>query len=153
MLGPLSMPGPIEYLGVVATDEHLAEGAAPLLRIPRSEIVRLDVRLGSPVQHPVWMFLFGLVAVAAGLYPIRRLVQWWFNGGGLFDKEVLLVAFLVLGVYSLYEAVQRVPILRVRTTRGVRRLAFRGRVQRDELHRFLRRLETELGYPVNVHLP
>jgi hypothetical protein len=149
----MSEPERIEYLGVVAGHQYLAERGAPQRRIPRAEIESIDVRRGSPVQHPMLLFLFGLVAVAAGLYPIRRLVQWWWNGGMLWDREVLLLIFLPLGIHSLWEAVQRVPILLVRTTRGVKRVAFRGKVRPEELRQFLRRLETDFGYPVSADLP
>ena len=142
----MSRPGQIEYLGLVAGDEYLAERGTRS-RIPRSEIESIDFRYGSAAQHPVLMFLFGVVALAAGLYPLRRIVQ-WLQGGVLLDLEVTLVAFLVLGGYALYEAVQRVPILVVRTIRGTKRLAFSGPVKQDELKEFLRRLETELAYPV-----
>ncbi len=142
----------IEYRGIVASDEYITERGAPQLRIPRSDVEAIDVRLCSPVQHPVLAFVFGLAAVAVGLYPLRRIFE-WLRGAPLIDLEVALVGFLVLGVYALYEASQRVRVLVVRTARGARKLSFRGRVRRDELNEFLDRLATDLGYVVHSQLP
>jgi hypothetical protein len=142
----MSQPRQIEYLGVVAGDEFLSERGAHL-RIPRFEVQSIDFRYGSPARHPLLMVLFGLVAVALGLYGAARFVQ-WFQGAPVWPREALLVALLVLGGYALYEAVQRAPLLIVRTARGTRRLELHGTVKQEELQEFLRRLETELGYPV-----
>jgi hypothetical protein len=50
------------------------------------------------------------------------------------------------------EAVQRVPILLVRTTRGSRRLLVCGPVTPEQLEGFAWTLETEFGYSLNVRM-
>jgi hypothetical protein len=143
----MSAREPIEYAGVVASPDGLAEKGSRL-RVPRAEIQSVEFLHGSSAQHPLWMFVFGVILVALGLYPLRRTYAWWFQGAGIMDVELLMVGFLVLGVYALWEAVKRVPLLLVRTTRGSRRLVFQKAVTREAVEDFLRRLESEFDYTV-----
>lgn len=144
----MSAQEPIEYAGVVASPDGLAEKGSRL-RVPRAEIQSVAFLHGSSAQHPIWMFFFGVILIALGLYSLRRAYAWWFQGGGVWDIELLMVGFLVLGVYALWEAVRRVPLLLVRTSRGTRRLVFQGTVTREQIHEFLQQLEREFGYAVH----
>jgi hypothetical protein len=148
---PMSQKEPLRCAGLVVDDDNLSE-SGNRIRIPRTDVRSLELRRGSPVQHPLVMFVFGTALLAAGLYEVGRIVGWWFHGGVLFGNEVLLLAFLLLGGYAVYEAVQRVPMRLVRTNRGPRRLLFRRPVSRAQLAEFARALETELGQSVEVRL-
>jgi hypothetical protein len=143
----MSTQEPIEYAGIVAGPDGVAERGGRG-RVPHEEIRSIELLRGSPAQHPFWMFVFGVILVALGFFSLRRLYAWWFQGAGIFDFELLMGAFLVLGIYALWEAAQRVPLLLVRTARGPRRLVFQGAVTSEELQDFLQRLENEFGYTV-----
>jgi hypothetical protein len=143
----MNLTKPIEYLGIVAGPEQIAETRARI-RVPRSEVESIRFAHASPVQHPVIMFLFGIVLVAVGLFEARRLFDWLFHGAAILDVEFFLFSLLLMGVYSLFEAVRRVPVLLVKTTRGTRRMVFRCVVDPVNVGQFLRCLETDFGYPV-----
>jgi hypothetical protein len=98
------------------------------------------------------MFVFGALMLSLGLFEVGRIVVWLFMGGVIIDRELLLLCLLILGGYALYELVQRVPILLVRTVRGSRRLEFRRPVSPEQLQEFARALEMELGCRVDVRL-
>jgi hypothetical protein len=142
---------PIACAGIVADEEWLAE-AGSRIRISRADVRRVELRRGSPVQHPLVMFVFGIILLSAGLFEVGRVVTWLLHRTVLLGEEVLLLVFLILGGYALYEAVQRVPLLLVRTTRGSRRLLFRRPVSREQLEGFARALETEFGHSVDIRL-
>ena len=142
---------PVRCAGLVANDEYLSETGSSI-RIRRADVRRVQLRRGSPVQHPGVMILFGIILLTVGLYEVGRVVSWLLHGGVLLDLEVLLLVSVLLGAFALYEAVLRVPILLVRTARGSRRLLFRRPVNDEELQEFARALETEFGYAVEIRL-
>ena len=147
----MSAREPVEYAGVVASADGLAEKGSRD-RVPGSEIRSIEFMRGSTAQHPFWMFLFGLILVGLGLFSLQRIFAWWFQGAQIMESNFLMVWLLVIGTYALWEAVKREPLLLIRTTRGSRRLEFQGAVTVEEVQEFLQRLESEFGYTVRSPL-
>jgi hypothetical protein len=144
----------IEYLGVRVDGRFISEmdGRRALTSIPTSEIVGMKAVMGSDVRHPVLLFLLGVGSVGLGLYPFPRIFVWLMQGGMLHAGELWLVVWLFVGGYAALEAVKRKPNLLIETQGGIRKLVFRGSVQRQELQDFIHKMQSEFGHTVEFYL-
>lgn len=140
----------IDYLDVRVNDQSIAamKGHRAEVVIPAAEIRSMKVVLGSEVQHPLMLLLFGIGLVGLGLLPVLH----WLMGGILVGKEVLLLIWPFLGSYAIFEAVKKKPLLLVETTTGRKKITFRGSVERQELEAFIEKAKTEFGYIIDSRL-
>jgi hypothetical protein len=142
--------GALEYQGVYVDERMIAEmaGAWPAVRVPRADIISIEVARGSESQRPIVQFLFGVLLLAMGLFPIPGIIRCLGQGKIVVGHEAILVVWLFLGIWVIYDAVKRRTLLLLRTPRGTKKIAFHGAVDAEELEEFLRLVKTAFGYTV-----
>jgi hypothetical protein len=140
------MPGsPFHYLSVRIGEDAIAEvkdGYKPVLEVPKEEIQEIELTRGSDSARPLAQCAFGGGLVGLGLLLVvygGELPWWW---------QVGFALTFVAGGWIIFDAIRPVTLLRLRTIRGVKKVAFRGRVRREELEDFLQAAEREFGYVI-----
>jgi hypothetical protein len=140
----------LQYHAVRVTADAISEmrdEQRALTAIPRDDIVSIELVRASESAHPIMQAIFGLALIIVGLLPIIA----WFQNGGIFVGEmILLTTAAVFGALCFYDALHRVPVLRVKTIRGASRLAFRGPATQAELREFVNQMQDQFGYSVTA---
>ena len=141
--------------GVRFTNRSVSQldGDRVSVSIPRDSIRHLSLGYGFQSERPLLQVLFGSIILAVGVWPVIRIARWLFFGGDLSTLEVLLVGFLIFGVWGVYSAVKRGYYILVETDRDRRKLAFSSPVARDDIQSFLADVHSTLDYEVLDELP
>jgi hypothetical protein len=141
----------IQYLAVRIDRNALMEmrtPRTPLTVVSRDDVLSIELVRASESAHPVIQTAFGMTLIGIGLIPVPVIIL-----HGAVSKPVLALFVMVgLGAYLIYDAWRRVPLLRVKTIRGTARLAFRSRVDPEQLRAFIREAEETFGYSIEVNM-
>lgn len=141
----------VQYLTVEASSEGIAETdhGRRVVSVPRSEIVRIELRYGVASERPILIGLIGLVVLVASLWPIKVLYDVLTKGGTFYTGMIWISAFFVLGAWLIGSAVRRRLHLLVHTRRGQRKLIFQGDVEWASVVDFIEAAE-KLGFPITL---
>lgn len=140
-----------EYQGVgVAKDFfcYVANGI-PTKKVSTSRVVDVSLVHGFQAQYPAALLIIGIILVCFLLWPILRLVDLFQNDGNLSNYDVLVGGVAVTGGWTIYEAFRRGWYLRLKTSRGVVKLAFDRGAEPSGLSNFTKRIQEEAGIPVS----
>src|SRR5260221_12539138 len=119
----------------------------------RQEIVRARVAWARRSERPLPQLIMAAACVIFGIFVILSTLQWLLVGGKRSALAVTCVVLLPIGVWIGYDALRRGPILLLETPRGRRRLAFGGKVRREQLLAFVDAVNRDLGYPIEEDDP
>jgi hypothetical protein len=120
----------------------------PLTVVSRDDVLSIELVRASESAHPVIQTAFGMTLFCIGLIPVPVIILF-----GVVSKPVLALFVMVgLGAYVVFDAWRRVPLLKVRTIRGTVRLAFRSRVDPEQLRAFIREAEETFAYSIVVNI-
>ncbi len=138
----------IEFQNVRIGENGITEldGSKISLQIPRDEIERIEVRRGSESKHPILQSLLGVALIGWGLTPVPHILDWIEHGGEISHYTVLIVAFVIVGGWLVYDALRRKLLLYVITTRGHKKIGVRGSPLLSELDQLLADANREYGY-------
>jgi len=128
-----------------------SERTARLL-VPRDEINRIELIRAVEAAHPLLLCGFGFLLIAIGLLSLPVILGWLDRGGGASWKVFALPTAILLGAWMVYDALKRVPLLRLDTIRGTRKLVFQSRASREELIEFVRQAEARFGYSIEIRI-
>jgi hypothetical protein len=144
-------PQVIELAGVKFTPDDVTEldGGQVMVRVSRRDVRGMVLRHGFHSAHPLLQVLFGAVLAAIGLLPTWHFTNWLLHGGTFVSVEALLMGFVFLGPWLMFNALQRGPYLEVRTESGTRKLAFDGKLDPGQLDTCLAAAEQLLGYSID----
>lgn len=109
--------------------------------VPVADVQLLTLRQGSPAQRPMVQIVVGTMFAAFGLGVVIHLISWMGRGGVLFGTEVWLVMPAAVGLWMLYEALQRRYYLEATLSGGSKKLAFDGKPTAAEADEFLTQLQ------------
>jgi hypothetical protein len=143
------------FLSVRIDNESLAEMKSermPLLVVPREDVNRIELVRAVEAAHPILLSGCGFVLLATGLVSLPLILSGFIFGGPMHWLFFLLPTVALVGGWMVYDALRRVPLLWIDTIRGVRKLAFQGRAERQELIDFIRQAEAKFGYTIEVKL-
>jgi hypothetical protein len=128
------------------------EGAAEMdqgraiVRIPRAEIVRLELQHGSGAERPLVCIALGLIVTVIALAGPAILVLAVLRHGAIPGKLVTSVAFIIPAIWLLDLALRRRWYVQVHTRRGSRKLLFARHSNQSELEQFVATAKARFGY-------
>jgi hypothetical protein len=137
----------IQYLSVRINGDAIIElrhERKPVLVVPKEEIRSAELTRGSNSARPVLQCVFGGILIALATVP--------FVYGTALTWLVVVVSLLLAGGWIIVDAVRPVTLLRLRTFRGTKKVAFHGRPDREELEAFLQAAEDKFGYVIDRKL-
>ncbi|MEA2239519.1 MAG: hypothetical protein QOC81_4243 [Thermoanaerobaculia bacterium] len=117
-----------------------------LVRIPHSEIVRLELFHGSGAERPLVCIVLGIVLTLIAIAGPVMLAVAVLRHGSVPAKLVSSVAFIIPAVWLLDLALRRRWCVLVHTRRGSRKLLFGKNSDPAELERFLLSAKARFGY-------
>ena len=118
----------IDYHGVRFTRTELAllDENTPVVTIPLADVTALSLQYGLTAQRPFLGIVLAIPCVALGSLAVRRFVVWLGQGGVIWDVELLMSFFLVVGFVFLRSALKRGYYLLAQTQSSSRKLSFEG---------------------------
>ena len=122
------------------------DGERPLVRVPRAEIVRLEVRYGAGAERPLPMLILGILLFAIALAPLVMLVNLQRHGGRYHVEWIAAVACAIPAAWLLDLSLRRRWLLVVHQRRGRRKLLFPRGINQFEVESFLAGARTRFGY-------
>lgn len=145
----------LELAGIRVSDKAISErdsNGKPLAWVAREEIVRASLRTGSESKNPAFQSAFGLLLAAIALWPIAKVVEWMLYGGKISIFYALMSSLFALGGYLICSASIRKPILQIEKIRGTQKLAFRGKLNADELRNFVSEARSKFACEISFDL-
>jgi len=109
----------IQYDSVRFTSQAVAEvdrGRA-VIRVPRGEIISLELAYGCGSERPIIMVLIGVSLLALGVFPAILLLEMLAHGGAFPFKFLAAVAFTIPGVWFLDLVFRKRWMVKVHTRR------------------------------------
>ena len=116
-----------------------------IVAVERQSVVHARVAYARRSERPLLQLLFAVACVVYGMFTIANIAIWLQEGGTRDVLAIMGILLLPLGVWLGYDALRRGPILLLETTRGRRRLAFGGKVRREQVQAFVAAASFELG--------
>lgn len=132
------------YLGVAISEKGLGEidGKRYLVHIPQSEITFAEVKYGSPAERPTMQLVAGAILAPLCFFGIYIILM---NGLTMIRWSLGMLLFGGVGIWLIIEVLKKRHYLEVQTSKGNRKLVFKGKVENDKLDQFLQQL-TDGGY-------
>lgn len=137
----------LRYLNVILSGEDIIEldGETMVATIPKESITAIRLKHGSGAERPLLQLLVATVCILAGLHFL--LVRTLSSKRGLL-LLLSMLTLLIVGLWLLFEVVRRRAYLEVATRSDVRKIVFKGRVERQKLLGFIQDANTKLGYEI-----
>jgi hypothetical protein len=143
-------------LGAVRIEQNalseMKDDRVPLTVVPRDDVLTVELVRASESARPRLQAGFGILLIAIGLIPLYELAAWWAPPAMGSAKVCLLPWAALVGAMVCYDALKRVPLLRVQTPRGVKKLAFRVKADNATLESFREQAEQLYGYAITSKL-
>jgi len=119
---------PLQVGNILITGDRLAELDEGRVG---GGVSRADVREGEIVvaricKRPYLLSLISLAMIVLGSYTARGVIVWWQHGGRHYMDLIMMVLLVPGGVWLLWEAWRRGPMIVLRTGNGTVRLEFKG---------------------------
>ena len=142
--GMANAPG---YRGIAVLGDALCEvdSGRVMVRISTADVRGLKLLHGHVANHPVMQMIAGGVMVLIGGWPIIWLIEWAVHGGTIISSTMWMIGFAVVGVWLIIQAFREGHYLEVETTRGLRKLAFDGKVDESAASAFVGSLREALN--------
>lgn len=147
--------GAIRFCCVEIAPEGLAEvdQRGRVVFVPRGDVRRVTLRKGIAAERPWVQALFGCLCFGVAWVAWAILAHWRVEGGTLDAETMSGFAMIPLGIGILWSLFRQRFFLRVELARDVRHLVFRGRVDPQELRRFLNQAEAIHGMEIEREVP
>lgn len=145
---------PISYLSVAISDDGVAElsGESQVLYLPKSEISAMELMTGIAAERPVAQAIGAAIFIVAGFVGTFAITEWIQAGGKLYSVYIFLLFGYAVGIWLLFGLIRRQTFLRTTTTRGTRKLVFKGKVDHEELAKFIETARQDYRYPIKSSL-
>ena len=137
----------LNYLTIRISEKGISEVHSKriVLFIPKSEIQNIELRSGSARKIHCYSLDLALCCPAGGIYGLRSLL----SGNLLFRFALALVVFGCVGAWMIWETLQRQTYLLVVTASDSRKVIFKGKIEREDLTKFLEQARRQFGYVVS----
>lgn len=122
------------------------DGRLPIVFVPRSNIVAVEVRHGSGAQRPLITLAVGALLIALSFMPLLMIANASRRAEPFPTKVIAAVAFVVPGLWLLDLAVRRRWFLHVETRRGVKKILFSKAVNQVSVESFVSSARARFGY-------
>jgi len=145
---------PISYLTVVISDDGVAElsGESQVLYLPKNEISAMELTTGIAAERPVMQAIGAAIFIIAGFIGTFAIARWLQEGGKLYSFYIFLSFGYVVGLWFLLGLIRKRTFLLTTTARGMRKLVFKGRVDHEELAKFIETARHDFNYPIRSNL-
>ncbi|MDB6019806.1 MAG: hypothetical protein JWR19_4295 [Pedosphaera sp.] len=137
----------VAYLTVKASAEGVSEVSKGriLVFVNKAEIERIELSSGSGAENPVLQLVLGILLTALGASAVVPICL----GNGLMLRYGLgFIFFGLVGVWMIFEALQKRTYLLVSTRKDRRKLFFKGKVDAKQLAEFLDAAQENFGYQI-----
>lgn len=125
----------VEYSSIRISSDEIAEidQDTALVKIPRSEIQRVELCYGQSSEPPIVQLVVGLALIAAGGNSAKAIWLWLCGDGTLHIVHIHIgaVVLSLLAVWLLRIALRRGHYLRIGTKKEAWKLSFRGKLERQ----------------------
>jgi hypothetical protein len=131
---------------LVITPRGIAEtsGKKIVIFVPAGEIERITVKHGRADHRPILSLSIGIIFSLVGIFGLVELVL----ATRGYRYELGMVAFGIIGVSLIYDALKQRYFLEVQSRKDTRRLVFSKQVQRSDIHEFCNRVRTVYQYDI-----
>jgi hypothetical protein len=117
-------------------------------RVPRVDVVGLELRHGFLSRHPFVQMVFGVGVIWLGHFPVDTLIRRFREGDATLDIVILGTVLVPLGIWLIYDAFERGHYLDMRTRVEGMRFPLSGRPTRDDVQGFLSTARADYGYDI-----
>ena len=145
----------IEYLNIVITDEGIYEYEEDkvFVFVPKNEIKKLSFGFGAPTRWPLMALLIGAMLIGAGvIFGILPLVSTVIEGENTGLNILKGYAYISLnflpGIYFSYLGLRKQNCIILETSKGMRKLIIKGKVDGDKIGNFLAESSSKFEYPI-----
>jgi hypothetical protein len=109
---------------ILITGDRLAEldEGHVVASVPRADFRGGDIVVARICKRPYLLTLVSVAMIVLGSYTARGVMVWWQHGGMHYADLIMMVLLFPGGVWLLWEAWRRGPMLILRTVKGTVRL-------------------------------
>lgn len=132
---------------IAASEVAEMDGPRRLVRVPKEEVVSLELAEEVAAERPTVTMVMGFALVALGLFPWVFLFYVFTRGGHMEISLFWFTTFGLLGVWLIRLASKTRLVLLVRTERDRRKLVFAAPTSRGDAERFASEAARQFGYP------
>ncbi len=120
-----------------------------MIKIPKSEITRIELKRTIAAERPFIQFAFGLLLTVPGFLSSRVLLAWLLYGGTLYADVTLIFLLLIpVGLWFAFTAFRKRNLFHVYTHSDKRKILCDPTSTPEELRRFATEAEVQFGYSV-----
>jgi len=134
----------LSYLNVAVSEKGLSEssGHRRVVFVPKEQVQSIEIKFGFQAERPLAQGIASSVLIVLGMVGLYLIVT---GGLGTLRWALGFIVFGALGAYLLWETLKRGHYLRVICSNDIRKLAFKGPVQKEEMSNFIKNA-TQFGY-------
>jgi len=120
---------------IVITDDGLLEldGTHIVRRVSRADFRGGDIVVGRICKHPYLLTLISLALIALGSYTTKGVIVWVQYGGRHYASLIMMILLIPGGVWLLWEAWRRSPMILANTVNGTVSFEFKGQASEQDL--------------------
>jgi hypothetical protein len=142
----------MEYRSIILSNGGITEKAGMLapLHFNRDEIKLIEVKKGIIAERPIAAIGAGLILLTGCIFIYVDIIGKFVFGGTIYVETFLPIIFIPLAVWLIIYGLKRNYVLLIHTNSGIRKIAFKGHVELEELFRFIQRAKSAFGYDIII---
>ena len=118
----------VQVGNILITDDRLAEldEGRIVLSVSRADFRGGDIVIARICKRPYLLSLISVAMIVLGSYTARSVIVWWRYGGQHYADLIMMILLIPGGIWFLWEAWRRGPMIVVRAGTGTVRLEFKS---------------------------
>jgi hypothetical protein len=137
----------LRYDSILVTPRGIAEtsGKKIMIFIPAADIRRITLRHGRSDHRPFFSISIGALFAVVGVFGLVK----FFVATRGYRYELAMIAFGIIGVSLIYDALKQSYFFDVQCTKDSRRLVLSKHAQKNEIETFCQDIRKNYGYDIS----